>query len=74
MCFFIVLNNAHHLHHVFEHVNIKMSNNKMDLSERVAALEQEKRTSEEEFGRQRKKFMHHMMESDGMSEFKKRGA
>ena len=51
-----------------------MSNNKMDLSERVAALEQEKRTSEEEFGRQRKKFMHHMMESDGMSKFKKRGA
>ena len=37
----------------------------MDLSERVTALEQEKRTSEEEFGRQRKKFMHHMMESDG---------
>jgi len=38
---------------------------KGDLSQRVATLEQEKRTSEEEFGRQRKKFMHHMMEADG---------
>jgi len=38
---------------------------KMDLSQRVEALEQEKRVAEEEFGRQRKKFMHHMMESDG---------
>ena len=66
---FIVLNNAYHLYHVFQHVNIKMSNNKADLSERVATLEQEKRTSEEEFGRQRKKFMHHMMESDGMPKF-----
>ena len=38
---------------------------KADLSQRVESLEQEKQTSEEEFGRQRKKFMHHMMEADG---------
>jgi len=49
---------------LYKNVNIPMAD-KADLSQRVEALEQEKRTAEEEFGRQRKKFMHHMMESDG---------
>ena len=62
---FCLLNNAHIVSHVsYKNVNIPMAD-KTDLSQRVEALEQEKRTAEEEFGRQRKKFMHHMMESDG---------